>query len=144
MRRCFIKPLLHILCGSFLPITVEEWGAKFVQFQGKSFSLFPLKRPLLQNCIMHSSKCTNGYFWRFSSISSLGARLERPILYQWHDSTGAGLDFSLSAVTNVLFSPLTQTNYCWMDTTTSKFIMYFLSSFLIYKWKSQASSYKVE
>lgn len=35
-----------------------------MQFQEKSlpFTFFLSKRPLLQNCIMHSSICTNGYF----------------------------------------------------------------------------------
>lgn len=38
-----------------------------MQFQRKGlpFCFFPFKRPLLQNCIMHSSICTNGYFFSY-------------------------------------------------------------------------------
>lgn len=82
-----------------------------MQFQGKGlpffsffFSIFPFKRPLLQNCEMHSSICTNGYFFL---VLHWHPCLER----SWRDLfrlktirlTGAGLVYSLSAVTNVLF-----------------------------------------
>lgn len=76
-----------------------------------AFYFFPFERPLLQNCIMHSSICTNGYFF---VMLHWHPRSER----SWRDVfclkairlTGAGLTHSLSAVTNVLFTLMTQ-NY---------------------------------
>lgn len=128
VRRCFMKSLLHIWCGSFLPVIVEEWSATFVQFRGKkSLPLsFPVKRPLLQNCIMLSSVCTNGYFCRIALISSLGPPSERPILSQ-SDRTPPGQAWIPACqLWPMYFSHFwPKTINCWMDTTTNKSILYF-------------------
>lgn len=133
-----MKSLLHIWCGRFLPVTVEEWGATFVQFRGKSlpltFSFEETTASKLHNALL------NMHQWVLLpyciDVLARTAAGETHFVSEWYGSTGSGLDSSLSAVTNVLFSPLTQNNYCWMDMTTNKSMLYFFSSFLIYKWKS--------
>lgn len=67
----------------FCPLLLEkEWDAKICAVPGEklAFYFFPFERPLLQNCIMHSSICTNGYFCRITLTSTLGTQLERPVL----------------------------------------------------------------
>lgn len=98
-----------------------------------AFYFFPFERPLLQNCIMHSSICTNGYFCRITLTSTLGTQLERPVLSQ-SDTTYRGRPrlqpVCCDQCTFLTFDPKLRFNYCWMDKMTSKSSLYF---FLIYK-----------
>lgn len=101
--------------------------------RGKAcFYFFPFERPLLQNCIMHSSICTNGYFCRITLTSMLGTQLERPVLSQ-SDTTFRGRPRSqpvcCDQCTFHTFDPKLRFNYCWMDKMTSKSTLYF-SSFI--------------
>lgn len=97
-----------------------------------AFYFFPFERPLLQNCIMHSSICTNGYFCRITLTSMLGTQLERPVLSQ-SDTTFRGRPRSqpvcCDQCTFHTFDPKLRFNYCWMDKMTSKSTLYF-SSFI--------------
>lgn len=100
----------------FCPLGREEWDAKFVQFLGGKKAclllfFFFFERPLLQNYIMHSSICTNGYFLScYVDIHARNAAGETCFCLKAIRLTGAGLTHSLSAVTNVLFTLLIQ-NY---------------------------------
>lgn len=97
-----------------------------------AFYFFPFERPLLQNCIMHSSICTNGYFCRITLTSMLGTQLERPVLSQ-SDTTFRGRPrlqpVCCDQCTIHTFDPKLRFNYCWMDEMTSKSTLYF-SSFI--------------
>lgn len=119
----------------FCPLLLEKSEMqKIVQFQGKSlpFTFFLFERPLLQNCIMHSSICTNGYFCRITLTSMLGTQLERPVLSQ-SDTTFRGRPRSqpvcCDQCTFHTFDPKLRFNYCWMDKMMSKSTLYF-SSFI--------------
>lgn len=133
---------LHILYGSFLPVTVgKEWDAKFVQFQGKSlpFTFFLFERPLLQNCIMHSSICTNGYFLScYVDIHARNAAGETRLSQS--DTTYWGRPHSqpvcCDQCTFHTSDPKLRFNYCWMDKITSKSTLYFSSFINNYKKSS--------
>lgn len=86
------------------------------------------KRPLLQNYIMHSSICTNGYFCHVTLTSMLGMQLERPVLSQ-SDTTYRGRPHSqpicCDQCTFHTFDPKLRFNYSWMDEMTSKSTRHF-------------------
>lgn len=94
-----------------------------------AFYFFPFERPLLQNCIMHSSICTNGYFCHVTLTSTLGTQLERPLLSR-SDTTYRGRPRSqpvcCDQCTFHTFDPKLRFNYCWMDKMTKICIIFFL------------------
>lgn len=89
--------------------------------------LFPFERPLLQNCIMHSSICTNGYFLSYYiDIHAWDAAGETCYV---SNTTCRGRPrlqpVRCDQCTFLTFDPK-RFNYCWMDKMTSKSIFFLI------------------
>lgn len=98
------------------------------------FTFFLYERTLLENCIRHSSKCTNGYFLSYITLTSMfGTQLERRICL-WINTTYWGRPHSqpvcCDQCTFHTFDPKLHFSFCWMDKITSKLH----DIFLIYIW----------
>lgn len=109
----------------------KEWDAKFVQIQGKRlpFYIFSYERTLLENCIRHSSKCTNGYFLSYYiDLSVRDAAGETHLSLNQHNLLGqASFTACCDQCTFHSFDPKLHFSFCWMDKNTSKFTWYFSS-----------------
>lgn len=137
LGRCFTKShYCTFLNGSFLTVLEKEWDAKFVQIQGKRlpFYIFSCERTLLENCIRHSSKCTNGYFLSYYiDLSVRDAAGETQLSLNQHILLGQA-SFTASLLWPMYFShfwPKTALQFL-LDGQDHKQI--YIIFFLIYTW----------